>query len=91
MFEFYNNFIIYLTNGLWRTPHTNYAASINLEMRYVKSQILKNTELISELESLGLSIKELKELNDDYELENLLYNLKQMLIQEYKTTPTFTD
>ena len=71
--------------------HTNYAASINLEMRYVKSQILKNTELISELESLGLSIKELKELNDDYELENLLYNLKQMLIQEYKTTPTFTD
>ena len=68
-----------------------YGASINLEMRYVKSQILKNTELISELESLGLSIKELKELNDDYELENLLYNLKQMLIQEYKTTPTFTD
>ena len=57
-----------------------------------KSQILKNTELISELESLGLSIKELNELNDDYELENLLYNLKQMLIQEYKTTtPTFTD
>ncbi|MGA7006940.1 MAG: hypothetical protein WBY28_07685 [Nitrososphaeraceae archaeon] len=56
-----------------------------------KSQTLKNTELISELESLGLSIKELKELNDDYELENLLYNLKQMLIQEYKTTPTFTD
>ena len=56
-----------------------------------KSQTLKNTELISELESLGLSIKELNELNDDYELENLLYNLKHMLIQEYKTTPTFTD
>ena len=55
------------------------------------SQTLKNTELISELESLGLSIKELNELNDDYELENLVYNLKQMLIQEYKTTPTFTD
>ena len=56
-----------------------------------KSQTLKNTELISELESLGLSIKELNELNDDYELGNLLYNLKQMLIQEYETTPTFTD
>ena len=56
-----------------------------------KSQALKNTELISELESLGLSIKELNELNDDYELGNLLYNLKQMLIQEYETTPTFTD
>ena len=55
------------------------------------SLTLKNTELISELESLGLSIKELNELNDDYELENLLYNLKQMLIQEYKTTPRFTD
>ena len=56
-----------------------------------KSQTLKNTELVSELESLSLSIKQLNELNDDYELENLLYNLKQMLIQEYKTTPTFTD
>ena len=56
-----------------------------------KSQTLKDTELVSELESLSLSIKQLNELNDDYELENLLYNLKQMLIQEYKTTPTFTD
>lgn len=42
-------------------------------------QTLKNTELISELECLGLSIKR---LNDDYELENLMYNLKQVLIQE---------
>jgi len=36
MFEFYNNFIIYLTNSLWR-PHTNYAVSNNREMRYVKA------------------------------------------------------
>ena len=54
-------------------------------------QTLKNTELISELESLGLCIKRLNELNDDYELENLMYNLKQTLIQEFETTSTFTD
>ena len=54
-------------------------------------QTLKNTELISELESLDLSIKRLNELSDDYELENLMDNLKQTLIQEYETTSTFTD
>ena len=54
-------------------------------------QTLKNTELISELESLGLSIKRLNELNDVYELENLMDHLKQTLIQEYETTSTFTD
>ena len=53
------------------------------------SQTIKNTELISELESLGLSIKELNELNDDYELENLLYNLKQMLFKNIKPRQRF--
>ena len=39
---------------------------------------------ISELEPLGLKTK-LNELNDSYEVENLVENLKQMLFQEYKS------
>jgi hypothetical protein len=46
---------------------------------------------ISELESLGLKTKKLNELNDSYEVENLVENLKQMLFQEYKSMPVFTD
>ena len=46
---------------------------------------------ISELESLGLETQNLNELNDSYEVENLLENLKQMLIQDYKSMPVFTD
>ena len=33
---------------------------------------------ISELESLGLETPQLNELNDSYEVENLVENLKQM-------------
>ena len=46
---------------------------------------------ISELQSLGLETKKLNELNDSYEVENLVENLKQMLFQEYKSMPVFTD
>ena len=46
---------------------------------------------ISELESLGLKTKKLNELNDSYEVENLVENLKQMLFLEYKSMPVFTD
>jgi hypothetical protein len=46
---------------------------------------------ISELESLGLKSPKLNELNDSYEVENLIENLKQMYFQEYKSTSTFTD
>jgi hypothetical protein len=42
---------------------------------------------ISELESLGLETRQLNELNDSYEVENL----KQMLFQDYKSMPIFTD
>ena len=45
---------------------------------------------MSELESLGLETPKLNELNDSYEVENLLENLKQMLFQEYKSMPVFT-
>ena len=46
---------------------------------------------ISELESLGLETPQLNELNDSYEVENLVVNLKQMFYQEYKSTDVFTD
>ena len=46
---------------------------------------------ISELESLGLETQNLNELNDSYEVENLVENLKQMLFKDYKSMPVFTD
>jgi len=46
---------------------------------------------MSELESLGLETPKLNEINDSYEVENLVENLKQMLYQEYKSTDIFTD
>jgi hypothetical protein len=38
-----------------------------------------------ELESLGISVKKINDLNDAYELENLIENIKQTWIQDYKT------
>jgi hypothetical protein len=46
---------------------------------------------MSELESLGIETPKLNELNDSYEVKNLVENLKQMLYKEYKTTRVFTD
>ncbi len=46
---------------------------------------------MSELESLGIETPKLNELNDSYEVESLLNNLKQMLFVEYKSMPVFTD
>ena len=46
---------------------------------------------MSELESLGLETPKLNELNDSYEVGNLVDNLKQMLFVEYKSMPVFTD
>ena len=46
---------------------------------------------ISELEYLGLETQNLLELNDFYEFENLVENLKQMLFKAYKSMPVFTD
>ena len=46
---------------------------------------------MSELESLGLETPKLNELNDSYEVGNLVNNLKQMLFVEYKSMPVFTD
>ena len=46
---------------------------------------------ISELESLGLETRQLNELNDSYEVENLVENLKQKLFRDYKSMPVFSD
>ena len=46
---------------------------------------------VSELQSLGLHTPKLNELNDGYEIGNLIENLKQMYFQEYESTCTLTD
>jgi hypothetical protein len=46
---------------------------------------------MSELKFLGLETPKLNELNDSYEVENLVVNLKQMFYQDYKSTDVFTD
>jgi hypothetical protein len=45
----------------------------------------------SELESLGLKTNKLNELNDSYEVGNLVEILKQKLFQDYKSMPVFSD
>jgi hypothetical protein len=44
---------------------------------------------MSELESLGLETPKLNELNDSYEVQNLVENLKQT--KDYKSMHVFTD
>ena len=58
------------------------------DMIYNKSSLYSS---MSELESLGLETPKLNELNDSYEVGNLVNNLKQMLFVEYKSMPVFTD
>lgn len=41
---------------------------------------------ISELDSLGIESKKLNELNDVYEVKNLVENIKQTLFQDFKST-----
>ena len=58
------------------------------DMIYNKSCLYRS---MSELESLDLETPRLNELNDSYEVGNLVNNLKQMLFVEYKSMPIFTD
>ena len=46
---------------------------------------------ISELESLGLETPKLNELNDSYEVENLVENIKQRYFEDYKSLPLYSD
>jgi hypothetical protein len=41
--------------------------------------------LITELESLGIRTAKLNELNDVYEIQNLVHKIKQTFIQDYKS------
>ena len=41
---------------------------------------------IPELESLGLKPNHINELNDNYEMENLVSNIKQSFFQDYKSS-----
>jgi hypothetical protein len=47
--------------------------------------VITIVNLLNELESLGLSVKKINDLNDNYELESLIENIKQTWIQDYKT------
>jgi hypothetical protein len=58
---------------------------------WTENNSLNLNESVSELESLGLSTSKLNELNDVDEIGNLVENLKQMFIQDYKSTSVFTD
>ena len=40
---------------------------------------------ISELESLALRLERINELNDNFEIENLVNNIKQTMFQDYKS------
>ena len=46
---------------------------------------------VSELESLGLQTPKLNELDDSYEIENLVENLKQKFYDDYKSVSVFSD
>jgi hypothetical protein len=69
--------------------------NILLSSMYTMSDMNRKWDIpssMSELESLGLETPKLNELNDSYEVENLVVNLKQMFYQDYKyTDDIFTD
>ena len=45
----------------------------------------------SDLESLGLQTTKLNPLNDSYEIQHLVDNLKQQFVRDYKSASVFTD
>ena len=51
-----------------------------------KCILCPRTSYIPELESLGLKPNHINELNDNYEMENLVSNIKQSFFQAYKSS-----
>ena len=45
-----------------------------------------HTSYVPELESLGLKPNHINELNDNYEMENLVSNIKQSFFRDYKSS-----
>ena len=64
---------------------------INIAMSDVRDSKSDLAGSISELESLGLETPKLNELNDSYELENLVENIKQRYFEDYKFLPVYSD
>ena len=58
---------------------------------WTENNSLDLNDSVSELESLGLSTPKLNEFNDVDEIGNLVENIKQALIQDYKSASVFTD
>lgn len=56
---------------------------MNVKLDTTRSDILP---WISELESLGIKSKKLNELNDAYEVKNLVENIKQKMFQDFKSS-----
>ena len=53
---------------------------------HLKTEVTIWLKRISELESLAIEPKRLNELNDDYEMEELVDNIKLNLYQEFKSS-----
>lgn len=54
---------------------------------YTQSELPRSlVPFVTELESLGIRSKKLNELNDVYEVKNLVENIKQTLFQDYKSS-----
>lgn len=52
-------------------------------MKNSSSTLLSHS--FQELESLGITVKKINDLNDLQEFENLIENIKQTYFQDYKT------
>ena len=64
---------------------------ICIAMSNVRDSKLDLAGSISELESLGLETPKLNELNDSYEVENVVENIKQRYFEDYKSLPVYSD
>lgn len=54
---------------------------------YTQSELPRSlVPFVTELQSLGIRSKKLNELNDVYEVKNLVENIKQTLFQDYKSS-----
>ena len=73
-------------SNLYQDAHSISALSIEINaLVWIQGGWVIIVSTVNELESLGISVKKMNELNDDYELENLIENIKQTWIQDYKT------
>ena len=78
MFEISSDLILYVKNEISNHGcHTLTIGPLKVSRRV--------RDAVSELESLAINPKRLNELNDAYEMEDLVDNIKLNLYQEYKS------